>query len=115
MKTFSTSELATTVFYALTRRFSNTILQSMNSTYSITSKFQVTIPKELREVLGISSNDRVRFIAIDKQLIIERVPSMQEAAEKLGNELRQRGIKPATTEAIKNARHTFHAKGLKWE
>jgi AbrB family looped-hinge helix DNA binding protein len=87
----------------------------MNSTYSITSKFQVTIPKEAREKLGISSSDRVKFVTKDNQLVIERVQSMQEVADALANDLKQRGIKPATNEDIKNARNTFYSKGLKWE
>jgi AbrB family looped-hinge helix DNA binding protein len=87
----------------------------MNSTYGITSKFQVTIPKEAREKLGISSNDRVKFTTNNNQLIVERVPSMQEVADALANDLKQRGIKPATSDDIKNARNTFYSKGLKWE
>jgi AbrB family looped-hinge helix DNA binding protein len=87
----------------------------MNSTYSITSKFQVTIPKEVREKLGISSSDRVKFITNNNQLVIERVPSMREVADSLAKELKQKGIKPATNEDLKNARSSFYAKGLKWE
>ena len=87
----------------------------MNSTYSITSKFQVTIPKEVREKLGISSNDRVKFTTKDNQLVVERVPSMQEVANALAADLKSRGIKPATNEDIRNARQTFYSKGLKWQ
>jgi AbrB family looped-hinge helix DNA binding protein len=87
----------------------------MNSTYSITSKFQVTIPKEAREELGISSNDRVKFTTKDNQLVVERVPSMQEVANALAADLKLQGIKPATDEDIKNARQTFYSKGLKWQ
>lgn len=87
----------------------------MNSTYSITSKFQVTIPKEAREELGISSNDRVKFITKNHQLLIERVPSMQEVANDLAADLKHRGVKSATDEDIKNARHIFYSKDLKWE
>jgi len=87
----------------------------MNSTYSITSKFQVTIPKEAREKLGISSSDRVKFTTKGDRLVIERVQSMREVADALANDLKQRGVKPATNEDLKNTRNTFYAKGLKWE
>jgi AbrB family looped-hinge helix DNA binding protein len=87
----------------------------MNSTYSITSKFQVTIPKDAREKLGISSNDRVKFTTKNSRLFIERVPSMQEVANYLAADLKSRGIRSATDEDIKNARHTFYSKDLKWE
>ena len=82
---------------------------------SITTKFQVTIPKEAREELGITSNDRVKFITKNKQLIIERVPTMNEVADSLAASLRSQGIKPATDEEIDNARLTFYKKGLQWE
>ena len=85
----------------------------MNSTYSITSKFQVTIPRDAREKLGISSNDRVKFTTKNHQLIVERVPSMQEVANDIVANLKRYGIKPATDEDIKNARFTFYSKGLK--
>ncbi len=85
----------------------------MNSTYSITSKFQVTIPRDAREKLGISSNDRVKFTTKNHQLIVERVPSMQEVANDIVANLKRYGIKPATDEDIKNARFTFYSKELK--
>ena len=52
----------------------------MSTTYSITSKFQVTIPKEAREKLGISANDKVQFRTGDNYLIVEKVPTMKEVA-----------------------------------
>ncbi|MEO8863033.1 MAG: AbrB/MazE/SpoVT family DNA-binding domain-containing protein [Candidatus Saccharimonadales bacterium] len=86
----------------------------MNSTYSITSKFQVAIPKDAREKLGISSNDRVKFTTRNNQLVLERVPTMKEVADGLAASLRGRGLKPASDQDIKNARDTFYKKGLKW-
>ena len=35
-------------------------------TATITSKGQITIPKEVREALGVSTGDRVEFIAEEK-------------------------------------------------
>lgn len=87
----------------------------MNTTYSITSKFQVTIPKEAREELGISANDKVQFRTGDNYLVIEKVPSMKDVADSIAANLKERNIKPATDEDIKNARANFYKKGLKWQ
>ena len=35
-------------------------------TATITSKGQITIPKEVREALGVSTGDRVEFVAEEK-------------------------------------------------
>jgi AbrB family looped-hinge helix DNA binding protein len=40
--------------------------------YKITSKGQVTIPKEVREFLGISKGDRVMFIQKGEDIIIRK-------------------------------------------
>jgi len=87
----------------------------MSTTYSITSKFQVTIPKEAREELGISANDKVQFKTGDDYLIIEKVPSMKDVADSIAANLKERNIKSATDEDIKNARSNFYKKGLKWQ
>lgn len=36
------------------------------ATATITSKGQITIPKEVREALGVGSGDRVEFVAQEK-------------------------------------------------
>jgi AbrB family looped-hinge helix DNA binding protein len=87
----------------------------MSTTYSITSKFQVTIPKDAREQLGISANDKVQFRTGDNYLVIEKVPSMKDVADSIAANLKERNIKPATDEDIKNARSKFYKKGLKWQ
>lgn len=87
----------------------------MGRTYSITSKYQVTIPKDAREKLGISRNNKVRFKTVNDHLLIEKVPSMEEVAMSIAATLREHDIKPATDEDIKNARLNFYKKGLKWQ
>lgn len=86
----------------------------MSTAYSITSKFQVTIPKEAREELGISANDKVQFRTDNNYLVIEKVPSMKDVADSIAANLKERNVKPGTDEDIKNARSTFYKKGLKW-
>ena len=87
----------------------------MSTSYTITSKFQVTIPKEAREELGISANDKVQFKTSNNHLVIEKVPSMKEVADSIAANIKERNIKPATDEDIKNARSNFYKKGLKWQ
>ncbi len=87
----------------------------MSTTYSITSKFQVTIPKEAREELGISANDKVQFKTGDNYLVIEKVPSMKNVADSIAADIKKRNNRPATDEDIKNARSNFYKKGLKWQ
>ena len=86
----------------------------MSTTYSITSKFQVTIPKKAREELGISANDKVQFRTGDNYLVIEKVPSMKNVADSIAADIKRRNIRPATDKDIKNARSNFYKKELKW-
>jgi AbrB family looped-hinge helix DNA binding protein len=87
----------------------------MSTTYSITSKFQVTIPKKAREELGIYANDKVQFKTGDNCLVIEKVPSMKDVADSIAANLKERNIKSATDEDIKKARSNFYKKGLRWQ
>lgn len=87
----------------------------MNTSYSITSKFQVTIPKLAREKLGLKAKDKVRFEIRQGQLVVERQPSLKEVSEMIATDIKRQGIKPATQEEINNARDTFYKEGLKWE
>jgi antitoxin PrlF len=41
--------------------------------FKVTSKGQVTIPKEVRDFLGISKGDRVMFIRKGEDIVIRRV------------------------------------------
>jgi AbrB family looped-hinge helix DNA binding protein len=93
---------------------SKTILNGMSTTYSITSKFQITIPKEARDKLGISSHNRVKFKTVNNQLIVEKVPTMEEVADSIATDLKKRNVDAATNQDIKNARYAFYNKGLKW-
>ena len=81
---------------------------------SITSKFQITIPKGARHKLGISNHDRVKFKTVNNQLIVEKVPKMEEVADSIATDLKKRNVDAATNQDIKNARYAFYNKGLKW-
>ncbi len=40
---------------------------------TLTKKGQVTIPKEIRDILGVKGNDRVMFFKKDGDIIVKRV------------------------------------------
>lgn len=92
------------------------ILQSlsMNSSYGITSKFQVTIPKQIRDELGIKDSDRLFFERRGEEIVIKKAPDMWEVAKEMGAKFKASGLKPATDEDINNAPYEFHRKGMKW-
>lgn len=87
----------------------------MNSSYSITSKFQVTIPKKIREELRLTDKDRVSFERRGKEVIVKKVPSLEEVSRILQDDLKKRGWnKTVTQEEMDQARHIFYKKGGKW-
>jgi len=59
------------------------------SVSSVTSKGQVTIPKEVRETLGISEGDKVIFFMDGDKAVIRKVKD-----EKLSDILRRHGPWP---------------------
>ena len=87
----------------------------MNTSYSITSKFQVTIPKDIREKMGLSHHDRVKFKSQGNQVVISRIPSMQEVAKDMQADLKKRGWNKTVTNAdMDKARDIFYQQGGKW-
>ena len=66
----------------------------------VTSKGQVTIPLEIRKLLGISSGDKVAFSeAEDGSVIVRKLDEKKSLAGCLANKI----SKPATDEAIESA------------
>lgn len=51
---------------------------------TITSKGQITMPKEVREQLGVSTHDRVAFVIEDDGTIKVRVPQYPTVASLAG-------------------------------
>ncbi len=61
------------------------------SAFSITSKGQVTIPKEVRQRLGLRTGSKVRFRVVGDRAEIERVgPPLAAAAQSAAGMLRHR-------------------------
>jgi AbrB family looped-hinge helix DNA binding protein len=86
----------------------------MSNTYSLTTKHQVTIPKKIRQALGLSSHDRLQFVQRGEKVYIEKAPTIEDVAKKMAEKFKKSGRKPATDEEIDNARNAFYEAGGKW-
>ena len=67
---------------------------------TLTSKGQITIPKQVRETLGLESGDRIEFVGTDKGYLI--VPAKRDLAALCGM-FKHRRTKPATLEEMNEA------------
>jgi AbrB family looped-hinge helix DNA binding protein len=70
------------------------------TTATITSKGQITIPKEVREALGVGTGDRVEFVAEGKG-VYKVVAATRDVRHLKG--LVAKPAKPVTLEAMKLA------------
>ncbi|HEX3063249.1 MAG TPA: AbrB/MazE/SpoVT family DNA-binding domain-containing protein [Usitatibacter sp.] len=70
------------------------------ATATITSKGQITIPKEVREALGVGTGDRVEFVAEEKG-VYKVVAATRDVRHLKG--LVAKPAKPVTLEAMKLA------------
>lgn len=52
----------------------------MDVSAKVTAKGQVTIPKDVREALGLSAGDRVLFRVVDGHALLARTPDLLELA-----------------------------------
>ncbi len=86
----------------------------MNNTYSITRKFQVTIPKKLRDEVGLRETDRVCFERKGDDIVLKRVPTIADVQKMNQQWLRERGVKPATQADIDDARAKFIREKMTW-
>lgn len=86
----------------------------MNTSYSITSKGQITLPKQLREAIGLTSSHRVSFEQRGDQIIIRKEPTLAEVSARLQRKFRRSGLAPASQEDYDQARQTFADQGGKW-
>ncbi len=86
----------------------------MNTSYGITTKYQVTIPKEIREKIGLKQKDRLQFVAKNGQVYIKRAETIEELADELHRDFVKSGVKPATQKDIDQAREKFIKENMKW-
>ncbi len=66
----------------------------------VTEKGQVTIPKRLRDELGIGAGTEVAFERADDAVLIRKVAGAPSRGEKLVQQLRGRGDVAMTTDEI---------------
>ena len=86
----------------------------MNTAYSITSKGQVTVPKALRDAVGITPAHRVTFHRRGQDIVIRKTPTVEEVSAEFEAEVKARKIRPATQEDYNNARAKFYEQGGTW-
>ena len=66
----------------------------------VTEKGQVTIPKELRDVLGIGAGSEVEFERRDDTIVVRKIRSADGRGRQLAERLRGRGDVGMTTDEI---------------
>lgn len=72
----------------------------MIRTMKVTEKGQVTIPKELRDALGIGAGTNVEFDRNDETILIRKVSDGPTRGQQLAERLRGRGDVGLTTDEI---------------
>ncbi len=81
----------------------------MDIAAKVTSKGQITIPKEVRDALGIGKGDQVVFRVEQHRAVIARTPNLLDLAGTVGVPPAKRGVpwdavRDATREARTKAR-----------
>ena len=76
---------------------------------SVTTKGQVTIPIELREMLGIKPGDRVGFVAEGGRIMLQRQETANESA--FGMVKASKGVTLEQMEDAITAGRNRHARG----
>jgi antitoxin PrlF len=66
----------------------------------VTEKGQVTIPKELRDALGIGAGSEVGFERRDDTIVVRKIRSADGRGRQLAERLRGRGDVGMTTDEI---------------
>jgi len=66
----------------------------------VTEKGQVTIPKDLRDALGISAGTEVVFQRADNAIVVRKVEGGSNRGRQLVDRLRRRGDVRLSTEEI---------------
>ncbi len=80
-------------------------MQKMSDIVLVDSKGRVTIPKDMRESLGVKSGDRFRITMVGRKIILEKTEDPFEVLEsilkdiKFGRKAREEAEKLAIKEA----------------
>jgi AbrB family looped-hinge helix DNA binding protein len=72
--------------------------QEMSTESTLTSKGQTTIPKDIRDSLGIKSGDRMTFTLMPDGTVLLRVKN--KSIMSLAGSLKKRGRKPLPVEQL---------------
>jgi antitoxin PrlF len=78
------------------------------STATVTSKGQITIPKEIRKLLQVEEGDRIDFVIEGADRVVMRKPG--RSLRSLKGLLYRKGRKPVTIEEMDRAIARFHAR-----
>lgn len=70
----------------------------MNSESTLTSKGQTTIPKEIRDSLGMKAGDRMSFTLLPDGAVLLRVKN--KSVMSLAGRLHKKGRKPVAVEQL---------------
>jgi antitoxin PrlF len=71
---------------------------TMSSDSTLTSKGQTTIPKQIRESLGMKAGDRMTFTLLPDGVVLMRVKT--KSVMKLAGSLHKKGRKPIPVELL---------------
>lgn len=82
----------------------------MHRVATVTSKGQVTIPKDIRDELGIRPHDTISFSVVDGYATLRRYPRLEEVVGSLPS-LASLGLDLTVEEAIDRAKED-HAREL---
>jgi antitoxin PrlF len=72
--------------------------QAMSTDATLTSKGQTTIPKEIRDSLGMKAGDRMSFTLMPDSTVVMRVKS--KSITELAGMLHKKGRKPVSIEQM---------------
>ena len=86
----------------------------MAKAMSITSRYQVTVPKEVRDTLGINREDSLVFSIKQGQVTVEKAPQLQDIQKQAQKLMKKRGLGHISDEEMGRAREIFQREGLKW-
>ncbi len=81
---------------------------------SITSKYQVTVPKDVRDLLGLRQKDGLIFTINNDMVLVEKAPTIEDIQNRAQRLMKKRGVQHVTDEEMANARELFGEKKLKW-